>query len=106
MQIFKEIAEKQLVEKIIKNLGVSPKYRDDLAQEVYIIILEYDRDKITEMYNNKQLNFFLTRIIKNQINSVTSPFYRKYRKFYELTDENKNNYTHMDDNDDECADDD
>ena len=44
------------------------------------------------MYNNKQLNFFLTRIIKNQINSVTSSFYRKYRKFYELTDEKINQY--------------
>lgn len=101
-----KICNDRIVESIIKNLGVSPKYRDDLAQEVYIIILEYDRDKITEMYNNKQLNFFLTRVIKNQINSVTSSFYRKYRKFYELTDENKNNYTHMDDDDDECTDDD
>lgn len=101
-----KICNDGIVESIIKNLGVSPKYVDDLTQEIYLILLEYDREKIIEMYNNKQLNFFLTRIIKNQINSVTSPFYRKYRKFYELTDENKNNYTHMDDNDDECTDDD
>ena len=101
-----KICNDGIVESIIKNLGVSPKYADDLIQEIYLILLEYDREKIIEMYNNKQLNFFLTRIIKNQINSVTSPFYRKYRKFYEMTDENKNNYTHMDDDDDECADDD
>jgi hypothetical protein len=101
-----KICNDGIVESIIKNLGVSPKYVDDLTQEIYLILLEYDRDKITEMYNNKQLNFFLTRVIKNQINSVTSPFYKKYRKYYEYADENKNNYMNMDNDDDECTEDD
>lgn len=88
MQIFKKIAEDKLVEDIIKNLGVSPKYADDLTQEIYLILLEYNKEKIIEMYENKQLNFFLTRVIKNQWMSNTSPFFKKYRKYYDVVDGN------------------
>lgn len=86
--MFNKIANEQLVEKIVHNLGVSPKYADDLIQEIYLILLEYNREKIIELYNNKQLNFFITRIVKNQWMSNTSPFYKKYRKIHEIIDAN------------------
>lgn len=99
------IANERLVEDISKNIGVSPKYFDDFVQEIYLILLEYDQEKLEAIYEKGDINFFLTRIIKNQWCSTTSPFYRKYRKYYEYADENKNNYTNMDD-DGECGEDD
>lgn len=83
-----KIANEKLVETICKNIGVSPKYMNDLVQEIYLILLEYNQTKLQKIYDNGQLNFFLTRIIKNQWCSNTSPFYKKYRKFYDLIDGN------------------
>ena len=77
-----KIANERLVEEIFKNLGLSPKYMDDLVQEIYLILLEYNQEKLQYIYDKGQLNFFLTRIIKNQYFSNTSPFFKKYRKYY------------------------
>lgn len=100
-----KIANERLVEEICKNLGVSPKYMDDLVQEIYLILLEYNQTKLQEIYDKGQLNFFLTRIIKNQWCSNTSPFYKKYRKYYNMVDDN-NNVVMYDVEDDGCTDDD
>ncbi len=72
---------------ICDNIGVDAKYRDDLIQEVILIILEYDKEKIEQLYASNQMNFFLVRVIKSQYNSITSPFYKQYRKFSALSDE-------------------
>ena len=98
------IANERLVEEICKNLGVSPKYMDDLVQEIYLILLEYNQEKLQYIYDKGQLNFFLTRIIKNQYFSNTSPFFKKYRKYYDMVDDN--NVVMYDVEDDRCTDDD
>lgn len=100
-----KIANERLVEEICKNLGVSPKYMDDLVQEIYLILLEYNQEKLQSIYDKGQFNFFLTRIIKNQYFSKTSPFFKKYRKYYDMVDDN-NNVVMYDVEDDRCADDD
>lgn len=100
-----KIANERLVEEICKNLGVSPKYMDDLVQEIYLILLEYDQEKLQSIYDKGQFNFFLTRIIKNQYFSKTSPFFKKYRKYYDMVDDN-NNVVMYDVEDDRCTDDD
>lgn len=99
-----KIANERLVEEICKNLGVSPKYMDDLVQEIYLILLEYNQEKLQYIYDKGQLNFFLTRIIKNQYFSNTSPFFKKYRKYYDMVDDN--NVVMYDVEDDRCTDDD
>lgn len=100
-----KIANERLVEEICKNLGVSPKYMDDLVQEIYLILLEYNQEKLQSIYDKGQFNFFLTRIIKNQYFSNTSPFFKKYRKYYDMVDDN-NNVVIYDVEDDRCTDDD
>lgn len=100
-----KIANERLVEEICKNLGVSPKYMDDLTQEIYLILLEYNQEKLQSIYDKGQFNFFLTRIIKNQYFSKTSPFFKKYRKYYDMVDDN-NNVVMYDVEDDRCTDDD
>lgn len=71
---------------------------DDLKQEIYIIILDYDREKIIEMYEKKQLKYWLVRVITNQYFSKYSTYYYKYRKYYEMIDKNNLN---KDNNEDE-----
>lgn len=92
-----KIANEKTVETICKNIGVSPKYFDDFVQEMYLILLEYDQNKLQEIYDKGQLNFFLTRIIKNQWCSKTSTFYTKYRKYYDLIDGNNDGLNVYDD---------
>lgn len=101
------IANERIVETISKNIGVSPKYFDDFVQEIYMVLLEYDQSKLRDIWDKGQFNFFLTRIIKNQWCSNTSPFYKKYRKFYDLVDGNNDGYDMYDIvEDDRCTDDD
>lgn len=80
------------------NMRIPKEEFDDLKQEIYIIILDYDRDKIIEMYNKKQLKYWLVRVITNQYFSKYSTYYYKYRKYYELIDKNNLN---KDNNEDE-----
>lgn len=94
----------RMVKDICRNLGVRQQYFDDLVQEVLMILLEMDYSKVEEMYKNKQLNFFLTRVIKNQYLSTTSPFYKMYRKQYEYYDGNITDVI-MKEDDDGCAED-
>lgn len=95
--IIEKIVNEHLVEDICSNIGVSPSLMDDFVQEIYLILLEYDRDKIEQMYNSNQLKYWLTRVIKNQWNSSTSPFYTKYRKQIEIVDNNRLNDDNIED---------
>lgn len=98
--IVEELCNEGLVEELCTNMGVSPLYKDDLIQEVYMILLEYREDKIIEMYEKKQLKFFIVRIIQNQYNSNNSPFYKKYKKYYTIIDGNTiNNEEDLEDDD-------
>lgn len=55
--------------------------REDLFQEIILIILEFKEDGgLQKAFSKKQHEPFIKRIIMNQFNSVTSPFYHKYKK--------------------------
>lgn len=56
-------------------------FKEDLYQDLIIVILEYDNDKLNDVHNNNHMNAWLTRIIQNQIYSNTSNFYHSYVKF-------------------------
>jgi len=85
MNIVEELAKTRVVETMVENMNIND-YPDDLAQEIYLILLEYDNDKLKDIFDKKQINFFLSRIIMNQVFSKNSPFYYKYKRW----DENKN----------------
>lgn len=53
----------------------------DLCQMVYLALLEYDPDRVSEMYARGEIRFFVARIILTQIKSSTSPYYRLLRSF-------------------------
>jgi hypothetical protein len=87
-KILTECYEDGIIRGILDNMKIPSTYIDDLEQEVYMILLEYDKDKIVELYERKQLKYFIVGIITRQYNSKTSPFYKKYKKYYQYIDGN------------------
>lgn len=76
------LAKERRVENLVQVIcKVTSPILSDLAQIIYLALLEYDERRIVDMYNSEQINFFIVRIIKNQWLSTTSPFYHLMRKF-------------------------
>jgi hypothetical protein len=78
-EIVEEIYRDERFFKAVQNIA-QPQFVDDLWMECILIMLEYDNAKLNEIYDKKQLRFYFVRIVSNQINSKTSPFYKKYKK--------------------------
>lgn len=95
-KILDELERDNIIRDMCMNMRVSPNDIEDLIQEVYIILLEYSPNKIIEMYEKKQLKFFIVGILRRQYYSNTSPFYKKYKKYYTLVD---GNYINNENND-------
>lgn len=81
MTIYDIIAKEKLIEILIDKYNVKPLYKQDLAQDVFLIILSKPETMLQELYDNKQLNFYLARIISNQYFSKTSKFFKDYKKY-------------------------
>ena len=81
MTIYDIIAQEKLIEILIDKYNVKPLYKQDLAQDVFLIILSKPEKMLQELYDNKQLNFYLARIISNQYFSKTSKFFKDYKKY-------------------------
>lgn len=80
--IIAEYAEKKKIEEFIDNTAkTSAPELNDLAQDIYIYLLEYDDDKIIGLYERNELDYFIARMITNQYISTSSQFYYKYKKF-------------------------
>ena len=64
---------RQICRKIGGNLS------DDLFQELMVILLEYNQEKLIDIYNKGYYKWFLVKTLTNQFNSNSSPFNKKYR---------------------------
>jgi hypothetical protein len=53
--------------------------QDDLKAEVISIVCEWPENKVVQLHQDKALEFYVVRVILNQVKSKTSPFVRKYR---------------------------
>lgn len=85
--IVEELYKTNIITELCENIGVLPKDMDDFTQEIYLILLEYNEEKLIEIYNKNQLKFFIVRIIQNQYNSKNSPFYMKYKRYSQRASE-------------------
>lgn len=74
------IANNKIVEILIRDYMVDYCFRDDLTQEIYLILLQYNQSKLQQLIDKGQIKFFVARIIHNQFFSTTSTFYRQYKK--------------------------
>lgn len=76
-----KIARDKILEKIIKNVARQPDDDlEDLKQDLLLYLLELDEDFLWEMIYNGQINYYLTRIVLNNVNSSTSRYYYNYKK--------------------------
>ena len=82
-EIVEQLARERRVETMVENIAKQPLSAElkDLAQMVYVVLLEYDEDKLADLWNNGEVNFFIARIIINQYRSSSSPFFNLYRKY-------------------------
>lgn len=56
-------------------------WKEDLTNDVVVWLYDYDSEKLLDAHVNNHMNALITRIIQNNLFSVTSPFYKAYRKF-------------------------
>ena len=78
------LAKQRVIEQLVQSLTQSP-YKDDLCQDLYIDLLNKAEDLITGMYYRGELLYFIRRMVSNNINSTTSPFYQKYERYRNLS---------------------
>lgn len=69
------------VKSIIENMCVKDEHKDDLFEEIILILLTYDNGKLFQAYRNSQIKFFIARVICNQYYSTHSYFYKTYKKW-------------------------
>lgn len=90
-EIIDELSKNATVEKIIFKLLPCSKNPfdcpEDLVQDIYVLLLEKDDKLIIDLYNKGELGFYLLKIAKNQLLSANSPYFYKYIKFREHSDE-------------------
>lgn len=79
----------EMVDKFIKD----DKYKDDLKQELLLIVCELPIIRIRELRKNGTLFAFVYGVIRNQYYSGSSPFFKKYKLYnimrQQLDDNNK-----------------
>jgi len=57
--------------------------RDDLRQDIIIIVMELPEDRLIALYLNKTLVYYVAKIISNQVRNPRNAFHKTYRNAYE-----------------------
>ena len=80
-EVVELVAKEAWVEECIKVVtgGVWRSEYSDLVQDVLIELL--NQEKIISLYQRGQLKFYIMRVVRNNLQSCTSRFYYKYRRF-------------------------
>ena len=80
-EIIEEIANKGTLHTLIQNIGgtTDPDLKD-LEQDLYLDLYTKSEKTLQELYEKDQLNFYLARMVTNNIHSSTSRYYTKYKK--------------------------
>ena len=82
VEIVEALARERRVERIVQNTAharaLSQDLRD-LCQMVYAYILDYDEDKVVDLWESDALGYFIARIVINQYRSNNSYFHRLIR---------------------------
>jgi len=57
--------------------------QDELKSELFLILAEIPEEKLVDLYEKKQLRFYVVRIMLNLVRSTDHKFYKKFRNFVE-----------------------
>lgn len=80
-KIVSVVMEQGIIDKALQLYGVHTSHRNDLAQEVALILLEMANERLNDIYEDGKLSHFVTKIVKNQWCSNTSTYYALFRKY-------------------------
>ena len=80
-EVVELVAKEGWVEECIKTVsgGVWRSEYDDLVQDILIELL--NQTKIVDLYEKNQLRYYVMRIVRNNLQSCTSRFFYRYRRF-------------------------
>lgn len=80
--LVRRLAEEKVVEGLIKKEVPThkPEY-SDLAQDIYIDLLEKPEEKLVRLESASLLRPYLSKMVRNNIHSNSSRFYYQYRRF-------------------------
>ena len=80
-EVVEYIARTKLIQEciLIVTGGVWRSEYSDLVQDILLELL--DQTKIVDLYKKNQLKFYIMRVVRNNIQSATSRFYYRYRRF-------------------------
>lgn len=97
-EIIKELGENRTVEILLKKMirqDVDEADMKDIPQMIYLNLLEKEDKLIENLYENKELEFYVKRMIKCYAFSHTGPWWQLIKKFSSKT------YQYIDDYDEE-----
>lgn len=80
-EVVELVAKEGWVEECIKTVsgGVWRSEYNDLVQDILIELL--DQEKVVSLFQKDQLRYYVMRIVRNNLQSSTSRFYYRYRRF-------------------------
>lgn len=82
-EIVNILAKDKTVELIVQNVTKCPLTNNtkDLSQDIYLYLLDMDNKMLNKLYNNNEINFYIIGMVKNNVYSSSSKYYRTYKKF-------------------------
>lgn len=86
-EIVDSIARLKIVERVVSSMGSQSPYTEDLAQDIYEALLKKPDELVRSLFDNGQLTFYIIKMVKNNIFSKTSPFYRDYERYRKNADD-------------------
>lgn len=97
-EIIEQLGNDRYVENMLKKMikqDIDEADMNDLPQMIYLQLLEKDDKLIENLYDTRELEFYIRRMIKCYAFSHTGPWWQLIRKFSSKT------YQYIDDYDDE-----
>jgi len=103
-EILEELYNDKWTEQVLTKLTSNHQLKEDLRQEVFLILYEMNSLKIKKAHKKKYLKYLFVTICKNQYHSSSSPFHKTYRTKYnewgeyhseeelEISEEDKDDY--------------
>lgn len=79
-EIVEALAREKRVEALCENV-CRRRGLDDLAQLVYMYLLDSPDALLSDLYENGQINFYIVRMIKNQYFKPRTKYYNEIVKF-------------------------
>lgn len=82
IEVVRYIAEEKILKDLILKIGVDEDAENlkDLEQDLYIELLNRDDNLLYNLFLEKKLKYYLSRLVCNNIRSKNSRYYYRYKK--------------------------